>query len=37
MKNFRCSLKNVQMLEYHPCLASASRVPYSLKQAIEVI
>lgn len=29
------SLKNFYMLEYHPCLASASRIPGALKQAIE--
>jgi hypothetical protein len=33
---FRYSLKNLYMLEFHPCLAAASRIPGALKQAIEV-
>ena len=33
--NHSSTLKNLFMLEFHPCLAVASRLPNSFKQAIE--
>ena len=33
--NHNSTLKNLYMLEFHPCLAVASRLPNSFKQAIE--
>ena len=29
-------LKNVYLLEFHPCLANASRLPDAFRQAIDV-